>query len=640
MATRVVSYYENYTPAADVLVMGMCFVFLILIWRAYINRTKSFFFLRAMIYLLFAAAASDILYHVSMNRIGEIPNIIIYIFRFIFHMCLFTNLWLYVLYLRASVHVERKSDRRFIRAGVIGYFVILFLEIFTLITRTGFYIREDNSVHTGFPVFLIGYVHFLSLLIVMIFKYRNRVYKQVLRGVIETIGVSVLIIIVQQIHGQSSFTVATFMFPIYALLYLIHSNPYDIETGSVSESAFEDLVYISGARKRDLYFMSLYMHDFEGKGRKYPKEIQNQVRRFMVKFFRSPMLFQISGGHMILVVDKAKDPDYEESGRSMLAEFNKVYPILKVDYKIVFFDSYEKLSEENDYVGFVRFMHSRIEENSFVKVTSREVDDYMNYKYIVNELSDIAEKEDLRDPRVKLYCQPVYNIKSGRFDTAEALMRIDLPYIGIVFPDVFIPIAEKNGYIYPLTKIILAKTCDKVKELTENGYDFKRISVNFSVYDLREESFTKMVQKIIGDSGIDYGKIAIELTESQNESDFEVMKEKIEELKGSGIKFYLDDFGTGYSNFERIMELPFDIVKFDRSLVIASGNNEKFRTIVSNLARMFNEVQYAVLYEGIEDDSDEMRCIDMSAKYLQGYKYSKPIPAEKLTEFFEKAEKS
>ena len=55
---------------------------------------------------------------------------------------------------------------------------------------------------------------------------------------------------------------------------------------------------------------------------------------------------------------------------------------------------------------------------------------------------------------------------------------------------------------------------------------------------------------------------------------------------------------------------------------------------------MFNEVQYAVLYEGIEDDSDEMRCIDMSAKYLQGYKYSKPIPAEKLTEFFEKAEKS
>ena len=640
MATRVVSYYENYTPAADVLVMGMCLVFLILIWRAYINRTKSFFFLRAMIYLLFAAAASDILYHVSMNRIGEIPNILIYIFRFIFHMCLFTNLWIYVLYLRASVHVERKSDRRFIRAGVIGYFVILFLEIFTVITRTGFYIREDNSVHTGFPVFLIGYVHFLSLLIVMIFKYRNRVYKQVLRGVIETIGVSVLIIIVQQIHGQSSFTVATFMFPIYALLYLVHSNPYDIETGSVSENAFEDLVYISSARKRDLYFMSLYMHDFEGKGRKYPKEIQNQVRRFMVKFFRSPMLFNISGGHMILVVDTAKDPDYEESGRSMLEEFNKVYPILKVDYKIVYFGSYEKLSEENDYVGFVRFMHSRMEENSFVKVTSREVDDYMNYKYIVSELSDIAQKEDLRDPRVKLYCQPVYNIKSGRFDTAEALMRIELPYIGMIFPDVFIPIAEKNGYIYPLTKIILAKTCDKVKELTENGYDFKRISVNFSVYDLREESFTEMVQKIIGDSGIDYGKIAIELTESQNESDFELMKEKVLELKDSGIKFYLDDFGTGYSNFERIMELPFDIVKFDRSLVIASGNNEKFRSIVTNLAKMFNEVQYAVLYEGIEDDSDEMRCIEMSAKYLQGYKYSKPIPAEKLTEFFEKAEKS
>lgn len=637
MAARVVSYYENYTPAADVLVMGVCLVFIILIWRAYINRTKNFFFLRFMIYLLFAAAASDILYHVAMNRIGEIPNIFIYIPRITYHMCLFTNLWLYVLYFRASIHIDRRIDRRYVRAGVIGYFAVLFLEVFTIVTHTGFYIREDNTIHTGFPVFPIGYVHFLSLLTVMIIQYRNRVYKQVLRGVVETVGISILILIIQQIHGQSSFTVATFMLPIYALLYLVHSNPYDIETGSVSEGAFDDLVYVSSAKKQDLYFMSLYMHDFEGKGRKYPKEIQNQVRRFMVKFFKSPMLFHISGGHMILVVNTAKDPGYEESGRRMLEEFNKVYPVLRVDYKIVYLGTYEKLNEQNDYVEFIRFMHGKMEENSFVKVTDREVDDYMNYKYIVRELSDIANGGNLKDPRVKAFCQPVFNIKSGKFDTAEALMRIELPYVGMIYPDVFIPIAEENGYIYPLTKIILAKTCNEIKNLTQSGYVFKRISVNFSVYDLREESFCSTIERIIGDSGIDFEKIAIELTESQNESDFEVMKEKIEELKGSGIKFYLDDFGTGYSNFERIMELPFDIVKFDRSLVTASGNNEKFRTIVSNLARMFNEVQYAVLYEGIEDENDEMRCIDMSAKYLQGYKYSKPIPIEKLTDYFEKA---
>ena len=84
------------------------------------------------------------------------------------------------------------------------------------------------------------------------------------------------------------------------------------------------------------------------------------------------------------------------------------------------------------------------------------------------------------------------------------------------------------------------------------------------------------------------------------------------------------------------MELPFDIVKFDRSLVIASGSGNKYKSMVSNLAMMFDNGEYSVLYEGVEDEEDEKRCIDMNAKYLQGFKYSKPIPIDKLTEYLDK----
>ena len=87
---------------------------------------------------------------------------------------------------------------------------------------------------------------------------------------------------------------------------------------------------------------------------------------------------------------------------------------------------------------------------------------------------------------------------------------------------------------------------------------------------------------------------------------------------------------------ERIMELPFDIIKFVRSLVIASNTDDKIRQMVGHLAKMFSEMNYAVLYEGVEDQNDEKRCIDMNARYLQGYKYSRPIPIERLTEFFER----
>ena len=636
MHTYLTKYYENYTPAADIVVMAMCFVFLIMILRAYINKTKTFTLLKGMIYMLIVSAVTDILSHMSMNYIGEIPRIWQYISRVVAHMSLFTIMWLYVLYAKNAFQFDKRTGRIFIRIALVAYFVILGLEVVGTPAKFGFYIEDNGTVHTGLPIFPVGYLFYVILLVVMVFKHKERVYRQVIRGVVETAVVAFVIMIIQQFNGQSSFNVVVFLFPVYALLYLVHSSPYDIETGTVSEGAFEDLIYVSGAKRKDLYLMSLYMHDFEGKGRKYPKEIQTQIRRFTVKFFKAPTLFNISGGHMVLVADKKKDPDYIEGSHRMLEEFNRLYPVLKVDYKIVYLDTYESLSEENDYVNFIRYMHDRMEENSVVVVTDKEVDDYMNYKYIAKELSDIAAKGDLDDNRVKVFCQPVYSIKTRKFETAEALMRIELPFIGMVYPDIFIPIAEKNGYIYPLTKIILNKTCKEIKSLVDRGYSFKRISVNFSVYDLREESFCSTISEIIAATGIDFGKVAIELTESQNESDFEVMKEKVTELKDSGIKFYLDDFGTGYSNFERIMELPFDIVKFDRSLVTASGNDEKFRVMVTNLAKMFNEVHYSVLYEGIENENDELRCIDMSAKYLQGYKYSKPIPIEKLTEYFEK----
>ena len=88
---------------------------------------------------------------------------------------------------------------------------------------------------------------------------------------------------------------------------------------------------------------------------------------------------------------------------------------------------------------------------------------------------------------------------------------------------------------------------------------------------------------------------------------------------------------------ERIMELPFDIIKFDRSLVIASREDERSERFVENLAHMFKDMDYYVLYEGVESDGDEALCQEMSASYLQGFKYSKPIPIEKLRAFLPKA---
>ena len=275
--------------------------------------------------------------------------------------------------------------------------------------------------------------------------------------------------------------------------------------------------------------------------------------------------------------------------------------------------------------------------NSLHEITDEDVKAFDRSENILVQLEDIYKKGNLDDERVLVYCQPVLNIKTGKYDTAEALMRLRLPELGMIFPDQFIPLAEDMGFIHALTRIITYKTCEAAQSLLAEGYEVKRISVNVSMSDLRDEDFARELSEIIENSSIPNGKIAIEITESQTESDFNSLKSMIEQLKDTGIRFYLDDFGTGYSNMERIMNLPFDIIKFDRSLVIASQSDKRSEEIVGKLAGMFAELHYSVLYEGIEDEADEKRCINMYASYLQGYKYSKPIPIEELRNFFSKS---
>ena len=109
-------------------------------------------------------------------------------------------------------------------------------------------------------------------------------------------------------------------------------------------------------------------------------------------------------------------------------------------------------------------------------------------------------------------------------------------------------------------------------------------------------------------------------------------------LQKHGMRFYLDDFGTGYSNFERIIELPIDIIKFDKSLTILSGRDTNSRDLVGSFSDIFTRANYQVLFEGVETEDDEQRCENMNARYLQGFKYSEPVPMMQLRRFLSKKE--
>ena len=637
MGSSTITLFERFSPAADLTVIAVSVVMAVLMLFSYVSRSRSLRIFLEITAALVIAALTDVSWNTIVRMKDPSLYTLGYIFREVYHAMLYLAFFLYCFYITEVTGLEARKQRIVVGISGATAAVFIILEILLAFCPNGFRILDDGTVQQGFSLFLIGYIVFSIGLVFLLYRVRGYLYRRVMHGFYASIAVAYLMMLVQQIFGYSSFTVATFFFPLVAMFYTIHSNPYNVALGAVDSQSMHDMVRTLHDRKLPFGFLSLYLPDLDAEGASLPEEVQAVIRRFAADYFRGAYLFQIHNGHILLMFMKKRNPDYEHRIQNILTAFKWEHRHFQYDYKIVIGESIDEISEKNEYAGLIHSIHRKMMDNTVHRVSPDDIETYRRDMYILSQLSDIHQKKNMDDPRVLTYCQPVYNVSSGRFDTAEALMRLQLEQAGLVFPDQFIYLAEEYGYIHTLTEIILHKTCEAIRRMTANGYQIGRISVNVSALELKDEAFCDDITSVIRGVGVPGDKIAIELTESRNEEDYLLVKEKIENLRSRGIQLYLDDFGTGYTNLERIVELPFDIIKFDRSMVVASGTDERAGQLLENLAATFADMGYSILFEGVEDEADETRCRGMSATYLQGYKYSRPVPIEKLTEFFPKA---
>lgn len=628
--------FDNYSMIGDLAVIAICFTVLLLLKTSYVSRTRSLGIFINIIVVLILAAIVNTVYHMLLIINDPKLFVLVYVFRMLYQLLLFDTFCLLNLYITQISGMQHGKARIVAIVSVVLMFIIIAIDVIRTSLGYGFKIAEDGTIAQETNLFAAGYIAYIIMLAVLMYYTKNMLYKRVVYGMYGTIALSLAIRITQLIWDQNSFTTMTFMFPVIAMLYIMHSTPYNIMMGSLDVHVMEDWVRSMHERKEPFIAMSLYLSEYDDEDRDIPKEIQEQIRKFAVEYFKKAVLFQIGKGRLILVYSKRVNPNFEERIEKIMDSFYRQFGRFQKTYKIVIVESIDEISDKNEYVKLICNLERNMPLNTVKRVKQEDIDRFNRDEYILRELADIYYKHDLDDPRVLAYCQPVLNLRSNEFNTAEALMRLKLEKTGMVYPNEFISIAENNGYIHVLTEIILHKTCQSIRKLTEKGYRIDRVSVNVSVLEMKDDAFCEDILRIIENNGVSGEKIAIEITESCSESDSVIVKEKIEELRDKGLYFYLDDFGTGYSNMERLMELPFDIIKFDRSMVTASRANERSGKIVDNLAHMFKDTGFSVLFEGVEDEEDVRRCRNMFASYLQGYKYSKPIPIEEVEAFLQK----
>lgn len=627
---QVADFYVNYSSVGDIATIAICVINWFLLYSTYAEKRNDLKIYNLINALCIGSAVCSILFYTILQRPFEGYTVWAYITgktMYSLQLLLYAFLVYYLANIANITGRQRKRINSFIFGGYAVYFV---LQMTSFKTHLGFYFDENNVLHQNYfkSVHFYAYIVYTIIAVSIIKIKSNHFVTKIRRCLEKVVLLSYIIMVLQFPFNQTSFTCITYTFPIIAGLYLFHYNSYDLETGTLDKKSF--LAYLRDMKKRK--FALVCMHLREAPERKI-REMSQYFFHFNEQFFNETATFRISNTTMILVYPIDKNPNHKDEYPELLRQFNELYEKYRMEYKLSFISSDPRIKDGEHYLELAMNMESRMEWDSVRWCSDEDIEKYVRMDMVRAVLHDIFEQNNLDDERVKVYCQPVLNCLLNRFTTAEALMRMEIPNIGMLFPDEFIPIAEKNDYIHTLSKIILNKTCRSIVDLQKKGYDIERVSVNFSMVELRDENFCDDILSIINNTGVEPSKIAIELTESRNEHDRELVIRVMDRLQKCGIKFYLDDFGTGYSNFEKIMGLPIDIVKFDRSLTIMSGKDEQSKFMVDRFADIFANSGYQILFEGVEDEQDEKRCTAMKAEYLQGYKYSKPIPIEELEGF-------
>lgn len=231
-----------------------------------------------------------------------------------------------------------------------------------------------------------------------------------------------------------------------------------------------------------------------------------------------------------------------------------------------------------------------------------------------------------------LLYQPVVDAESEKLIGAEALLRWKNDEYGIVPPDHFIPILEKDPLFFKLGQWILKTAIIAAKELIKLHPDFV-INVNLSYTQLEKPDFVDMVLATLEETNFPPEHLCLEITERCRLLNMELLKNIIVNLRGRGVKIALDDFGTGFSSMEIVKNLPFDVIKIDRSFVMQIENDLKERTFIKSFADVSATYGAKVCVEGIETSGMRNILLDYHVHSLQGYYYSRPVELEKLLSY-------
>jgi len=252
-----------------------------------------------------------------------------------------------------------------------------------------------------------------------------------------------------------------------------------------------------------------------------------------------------------------------------------------------------------------------------------------NRLMLENDLQRSLEQQEF-----VLYYQPIVHLQTQKLAGFEALLRWQHPERGMVSPGEFIPCMETTGLIVPVGMLVFKQACQQLRSWQQQGWTEITMSVNLSVRQFACPTLLADIDRVLSETAINPGYLKLEITESAIMDNAEMAIALTKELRSRQIQISIDDFGTGYCSLGYLHHFPVDTLKIDRSFVNQiQGGNRNYQ-VVNTIIALSNQLELAVIAEGIETTQQLEWLQQLGCQFGQGYLFSKPLPAAEIESIY------
>ena len=554
---------------------------------------------------------------------------------------------LYFLYMASIIGIWYKTKRTsaLLYLWLVPYNLDIILLIINIANHKMFYFDENLEFSHG-PWFMVLYFvafYYMFFEIVVLTRYRRLVTGLrfwLLMSMLPLNGVAVLI---QFFIPELRIEIITTTIICIAIAITVHrpEDMMDEVMGMQSYKAFLGNVHTNYVAHAPVSYLMIRINNYRLLRRSlgmtnYTELIQtvaariNQISASVSAIFETYYLEQ---GSFVVTADADYYSSLLNAGHAINSYMNKPIALHHMEVKLettacmVRFP--EDIDTEDGLLNFEGTFNTKLPTTERVVVVSELTKD--NDFRMRSDMDAIISRA-IENHKFEMYYQPIYNVAKGRFTSAEALIRLIDDEYGFVSPALFIPAAEDSGAIHDIGEYVTDAVCRFIgsQSLTELGIDY--IEINLSAAQCIESDLYERIRACMDKYGVRPDQVNLEITETAADYDPEVTDRNINKLSEDGIRFSLDDYGTGYSNITRVVQLPLDIVKLDKSLV-DDMDIPSMWAVIRNTVRMLKRMKKLILVEGVEDKRALDKFTNIGCDYIQGFYFSKPLPEREFVAF-------